>query len=80
MFNRIGTLAASATLIAIGTLALSGATLTRSESSLNGNQVDNEQEHSLLSSISDLSNLNISEISDLSKPNTAFCWRWRCGW
>ncbi|MBD1893190.1 hypothetical protein [Coleofasciculus sp. FACHB-129] len=76
MLNRIGAVAASATLITVGTLALSGAALIRSESNQGASKVDYGQEHSSMSSLSDRSNLNVPAIADLNKPNVLF---WFCG-
>ena len=84
MLNRIGAVAASATLITVGTFALSGAALLRSDSNLSASKVDYGQEHSSMSSLSDRSNLNVpvssSAIADfgsklnLQQPKAFFCW------
>lgn len=72
MLNRTGKLVASATLIAVGTLAFSGVALLRGESNLSASNVDYGQEHSSLSFLSDRSNLNVPAIPNLSEPNTHF--------
>jgi hypothetical protein len=74
MLNRIGAVAASATLITVGTLALSGAALLRSEPNLSASKVDYGQEHSSMSSLSERFNSSLPRITDLSKPNAGFCW------
>jgi hypothetical protein len=77
MLNRIGAVAASATLITVGTFALSGAALLRSESNVSASKVDYGQEHSSMSSVSDRSNFSLPAIPNLSKPNTYFMY---CSW
>lgn len=81
MLNRIGAVATSATLITVGTLALSGAALLRSEPNLGASKVDYGQEHSSMFSLSDRSNFSLPAIPNLSEPNTYFgycilnrCW------
>lgn len=75
MLNRIGAVVASATLITVGTLALSGAALIRSESNLGASKVDYRQEHSSMSFLSDRAILNFPVIANLNKPNAQF---WFC--
>ncbi|MBD2743798.1 hypothetical protein [Coleofasciculus sp. FACHB-1120] len=73
MLNRIGAVAASATLITVGTLALSGAALLRSEPKLGASKVDYGQEHSSMPSSSDRFSFSLPTLDNLSKPNAFFC-------
>ncbi|GAB4230148.1 MAG: hypothetical protein Kow00121_59000 [Elainellaceae cyanobacterium] len=75
MFNRIGAVAASATLITVGTLTASMAAVINSEANLNANQVSYGQAYSATSSLDDRSNLILSPTSpELNQPVALFCY------
>ncbi|GAB4230143.1 MAG: hypothetical protein Kow00121_58990 [Elainellaceae cyanobacterium] len=73
MFNPIRAIAASATLIAVGTLAFPGTALTLCENNLSANQLDYEQPQTFTPPVNDRLNSRLSEKTD-SNESTAFFW------
>ncbi|GAB4230137.1 MAG: hypothetical protein Kow00121_58980 [Elainellaceae cyanobacterium] len=73
MFNRIGVVAASATLIAIAPLAASTAAVMYSEANLSASSLYYGQEHPLVPPIRNYVRSNFSGILEFSDPTTLVC-------
>jgi hypothetical protein len=79
MLNQIGSIVASATLIAVGTPTLSVTVPLRNEPKLDTNNVSSKQEQIFI--VSNWFNHSVPTISNLNKPNSYFryCF-WRGCW